>query len=47
MRGDRDPATREAARGVGAASITLVCMALVAATIAVGYVLVTEFVHGR
>jgi hypothetical protein len=47
MPGDRDPARREVARGVGAATITLVCVALVAATIAVGYVLVAEFVHGR
>jgi hypothetical protein len=47
MRGDRDPATREAVRGVGAAGITLVCMALVAATVATGYVLVAEFVLGR
>jgi hypothetical protein len=47
MPGDRDPAMREAARGVGAAGITLICVVLVAATIAVGYVLVAKFVHGR
>jgi hypothetical protein len=47
MSDDRDMATRQAARGVGAASITLLCVALVAAAIAVGYVLVAEFVHGR
>jgi hypothetical protein len=46
MTDDRDMATREAARGVGAATVTLLCVVLVAAAIAVGYVLVAEFVHG-
>jgi hypothetical protein len=43
----RDPALREAVRGVGVGGLALVCVALVTATIVVGYVFVTEFVHGR
>lgn len=47
MAGERDPAVREATRGAVMGGLALICMALIAATIIVGYVLVTEFVYGR
>jgi hypothetical protein len=43
---DRDPALREAARGVGIGGVALLCVALIAAITIAGYVLVTAFFQG-